>query len=215
MIRYSIAAALVLAAPVAAAELPAIKPFTASYSADMEIRDGRDVQSVKQYADKKALRMEFAAEGATFVSVIDFGTQKGFSYQPGAKGQDRMVMVMDMKAIQAQLPFQIDTAVETDSETRKVGTARVAGETCTEYEPSDSPGDRICITDDGILLRVTEAGKAEPVLLVTKLDRGPQDAKLFQPPEGYQVMDLGAMMGALGGIMSQMPQGFPGMPPRN
>jgi hypothetical protein len=61
------------------------------------------------------------------------------------------------------------------------GRDTVAGLACTEYRAGD--GSQICLTADGVLLRVERDGRT--VLEAASVRYGPQDASVFAVPAGY------------------------------
>lgn len=76
----------------------------------------------------------------------------------------------------------------------RVGPCSAAGENGTEYTrtvdtPQGSGSWGGCITSDGIMLRTTVNGQT--VMEATRIQRGPQDAALFQLPPGVEAHDLG------------------------
>ncbi|HVU05023.1 MAG TPA: DUF4412 domain-containing protein [Polyangiaceae bacterium] len=56
------------------------------------------------------------------------------------------------------------------------------------------------------------SGAEESRIEVTKLEKKPEPDALFEPPPGYQTMDMGAAMKGMMGALSQM-GGMPGMAP--
>lgn len=73
---------------------------------------------------------------------------------------------------------------------RTTGPCTVAGEAGHKWTPRESTSGvaRVaCITEDGIVLEVTEG--ATVVWRATSVTRGPQDIALFGVPAGYQVID--------------------------
>jgi hypothetical protein len=70
------------------------------------------------------------------------------------------------------------------------GSCEVAGESGHEWQPREATQGverTACITDDGIVLRVTENGRS--LWEATSLQRGEQDAALFGVPPGYQLIN--------------------------
>jgi hypothetical protein len=73
---------------------------------------------------------------------------------------------------------------------KSAGRCEVAGESGHEWQPreaSEGVERTACITDDGIVLRVTENGRS--LWEATSLQRGEQDAALFGVPAGYQLIN--------------------------
>ncbi len=71
------------------------------------------------------------------------------------------------------------------------GADTVAGLACTEWDMTDAAGEaaRLCLTDDGVLLRARADGRT--LLSAETVHYGPLDAALFQVPAGYTHQRLG------------------------
>lgn len=95
---------------------------------------------------------------------------------------------------------------------RHVGRCNVAGEDGNEWRPRD--GDTAvrtaCITDDGIVLRVSQDGAV--LWEASVLQRGEQDPALFGVPAGYQVIDPQAVAEQVGESLEQL-DSVTGAPP--
>lgn len=89
---------------------------------------------------------------------------------------------------------------------RSPGRCQVAGERGHEWTPREAPAPGVertaCITDDGIVLRVTESGRI--LWQATSLQRGDQDDALFGVPPGYQLIDPHAVAEQVGRNMEQL-----------
>jgi hypothetical protein len=89
---------------------------------------------------------------------------------------------------------------------RSPGRCQVAGERGHEWTPREAPAPGVertaCITDDGIVLRVTESGRI--LWQATSLQRGDQDDALFGVPPGYQLIDPHAVAEQVGQNMEQL-----------
>jgi len=89
---------------------------------------------------------------------------------------------------------------------RSTGRCEVAGESGHEWTPREAPAPGVertaCITDDGIVLRVSESGRT--LWEATSLQRGDQDAALFGVPPGYQLIDPQAVAEQVGQNMEQL-----------
>ena len=89
---------------------------------------------------------------------------------------------------------------------RSTGKCEVAGESGHEWTPREAPAPGVertaCITDDGIVLRVSESGRT--LWEATSLQRGEQDAALFGVPPGYQLIDPQAVAEQVGQNMEQL-----------
>ncbi len=89
---------------------------------------------------------------------------------------------------------------------RSTGKCEVAGESGHEWTPREAPAPGVertaCITNDGIVLRVSESGRT--LWEATSLQRGEQDAALFGVPPGYQLIDPHAVAEQVGQNMEQL-----------
>jgi hypothetical protein len=101
----------------------------------------------------------------------------------------------------ADAPQPLETAWEAlgADNARSAGRCEVAGERGNRWRPREEAAgvERIaCITDDGIVLRVSENGHT--LWETSSLQRGAQDAALFGIPAGYQVIDPQRMAEQIG-----------------
>lgn len=89
---------------------------------------------------------------------------------------------------------------------RSAGRCEVAGERGHEWTPRQAPAPGVertaCITDDGIVLRISESGRT--LWQATSLQRGDQDDALFGVPPGYQLIDPHAVAEQVGRNMEQL-----------
>jgi hypothetical protein len=71
----------------------------------------------------------------------------------------------------------------------RLGIAAVAGQPCTDWtiQPLDNkvPGGTVCVTDDGLILRVTQTGIPGPGMIALSVDYGTPPDGTFAPPEGF------------------------------
>jgi hypothetical protein len=97
---------------------------------------------------------------------------------------------------------------------RSAGRCEAAGESGHEWRPRQAPAPGVertaCITDDGIVLRVSESGRV--LWEATSLQRGDQDDALFGVPPGYQLIDPQAVAEQVGENMEQL-DSVTGAPP--
>lgn len=102
-----------------------------------------------------------------------------------------------------------------NADLRRPGGEMVAGLPCTDYDATmnDRAG-RVCLTDDGVLLRATIADpERRPYLEAVRVTYGRQPRWIFGMPVGFQRLDLpnllyGLNMGPLGG---SPPGGYRGL----
>lgn len=84
----------------------------------------------------------------------------------------------------------------------RTGACSVAGENGAEWTKTTEEGvETVCVTDDGIILRSTDDGTT--VWETTRVERGAQEASLFELPPGVQVVDLGNMGAAAAAAMER------------
>ena len=122
----------------------------------------------------------------------------------------RMIMVMDQQHMYMERPLDPARAgplvLQDNMKFSRTGNDTVAGISCTVWQVQGQHGSgSACISDDGVLLRAESAEQGgHMTMTATSVTFGPLAASLFQPPPGYQKMDMPAM-----------PQGMgrPGMPP--
>jgi hypothetical protein len=67
--------------------------------------------------------------------------------------------------------------------------AAVADHPCTDWtiQPIDNkvPGGTVCVTDDGLILRVTQDGIATPGMVALNIAYGTVPDSIFSPPDGF------------------------------
>jgi hypothetical protein len=108
----------------------------------------------------------------------------------------------------ADAPQPLETAWQAlgEENARSTGRCEVAGEDGREWTPREAPAPGVertaCITEDGIVLRITENGRA--LWEATSLQRGQQDAALFGVPPGYQLIDPQRVAEEVGENMEQL-----------
>jgi hypothetical protein len=107
----------------------------------------------------------------------------------------------------ADAPQPLETAWEAlgAQNASSAGGCEVAGERGHQWRPRQETAgvERVaCITDDGIVLRVSESGRV--LWEATSLQRGEQDAALFGVPAGYQMIDPQRVAEQVGQNMEQL-----------
>ncbi len=110
------------------------------------------------------------------------------------RGQ-RAVMVMEQQRMMMELPYaQTQQQFQPSANARftREGTDRVAGVACTIwlFEDQGRSG-RGCITEDGVMLRATGTAQGQQGgIEAIQVTYGAQDPARFQPPTGYQTMQM-------------------------
>lgn len=139
-------------------------------------------------------RMEFNSNGENVAIITNTEAQE--AYILTTMGGRQMAMRLPLTAEQAQDPFA-DWMQGTNA--TQVGPCAVAGEVGVEWslpaEEGQTGPETACVTGDGIILKATQNGQT--TWEMTSVQRGPQSPALFAIPEGVQVMDMGAMAGAM------------------
>ncbi len=134
---------------------------------------------------------------------------------PTAASPQTQVAGVAVRIDDADAPQPLETAWAAlgEDNARSAGECEVAGEDGHQWRPRDESAGverTACITEDGIVLRVTEN---ERVLWeATSLQRGEQDAALFGVPAGYQLIDPEAVAEQVGENMQQL-DSVTGAPP--
>ena len=135
------------------------------------------------------LRVEMQVPGMPqgMVAYIDLRAKKGVTVM-SLPGMGNMAMEIDLGD-----GDEYGVAVGTG---KRVGSAKVAGESCELWEVEGTHRDVkkaeavACITSDSIPLRMEANvnGKREVVFEVVEFSRGPQDPKLLTPPADLKPM---------------------------
>lgn len=153
------------------------------------------------------IRMYYSDHG-TKMRVEALG-QPGYSIADRAG--NRTLVVMPQQHMYMEMPYDPTRAMAFEGKdgtfTRR-GTDTVAGVRCTVYhgQTPRHTGD-VCLTDDGLLLRAKsdDPGQGGDLVAIA-VTYGAQPASLFEPPPGFQKMDMANM--------AHMPPGAGGGPPR-
>jgi hypothetical protein len=137
---------------------------------------GAAYERLRYNAALRLLRLD--PPGGGLRVVIDFAAARMFT----VRDADRSVI--EMAAPESWMP-----GLGGARYTRR-NAERVSGVPCTNWETTDSDGHAvlICLTEDGVMLRVARRGAAgDRVLsLATELHRAPQAAPLFGVPQNYR-----------------------------
>lgn len=163
----------------------------AAYRAEVTVsKDGHTVPLV-MIRDGRNMRLE-----------VDIGQGPSAIISNGETGETLVIVTMGGRtmALHGDNSGFTDPAAAWSAEiaatATRTGACAVAGETGAEWTRTENGiAKTACVTQDGIILRTTEAGVAN--WETTNVQRGPQSAALFTVPPGVQVMNLGNMGAAL------------------
>lgn len=163
----------------------------ASYRAEGTIMRGDQSLPIVMIRDGRKLRMELTtAEGQTTI-IADRETGESFIVT-NAGGALMAVRTSDLSS-QVADPVEAWSGDLAATATRS-GACSGAGQSGAEWtRTEDGEVKTVCVTSDGILLKVTDDGRT--VWETTQVERGPQSADLFAAPAGVQVMDLNSIPG--------------------
>lgn len=192
-------------------------PYAANYSLSAGGDELRTMRMLRSGANQR-IETTGMGEGKTAVILIDGVTGKMTQFQIG-EGAPKAALLIDRDKLG---PFADAMDIEADAKAnppKHLGSDTVAGEKCETWEfvepvepgetapaePSDAR--QACVTRDGILLRVQQPGSAQPELIATKVDKGPQDPSLFAVPDGYQIVDMSECTNALGAMLAAAQSG--------
>jgi len=172
---------------------------------------------IVEYHFKAAPAGAPAQEGQSRISTAAEGKRlriEGFvpaGYMIVDRVNVRTIVVTDAQRQYIEMPFDPARSGplmlrENMKFTRK-GSDTIAGARCTVWDIQSEQGSgTACITDDGVLLRADTNGRnGELQMTATSVKYGALADSLFQPPAGYQKMQVPTM--PPGG-------GRPGMPPQ-
>ncbi|MEX0922946.1 MAG: DUF4412 domain-containing protein [Rhodovibrionaceae bacterium] len=172
--------------------------LTTSYSADQLIETTQGDIVSKVYHDGGRQRTEMQLQGMQQISIV-------------RPDQQRIVMVMPQMNMAMEMPFNNELTQRNpeyrirDYPTEALGRETLQGEEVTKYKVTD-PGGSIghaWVTDDGIFVRMEGGeGQEQVVIQRSNIQRGPQDAALFEPPADVPVTKMDPAM--LQQMMQQM-----------
>lgn len=162
-----------------------------SYRAEAVVTDDGRTMPVVLMRDGVRQRMEMSADGVQSAFITNAQTGETFIVST-VGGQTR--------AMRASVGDFEDPALKWQGEisqtATRVGACSGAGQNGTEWtRDSDGSVETVCVTNDGIILRAALDGQT--VWETTSVERGPQDAALFEVPQGVEVLDLGNMEGLM------------------
>lgn len=126
---------------------------------------------------------------------------------PAAAPAPAQITGVAVRIADADAPQPLEAAWEAlgAENAKSTGSCEVAGESGREWQPREVTAGverTACITDDGIVLSVTENGRA--LWQATSLQRGQQDAAMFGVPAGYQLINPQAVAEQVSEQMEQL-----------
>ncbi|TXL73070.1 hypothetical protein FHP25_23020 [Vineibacter terrae] len=169
-------ALLALALPSAGLRAEPLPKPTTDYVAEGTITSGKkgsSPASVRHGAGKLRVDTEVDGKKAAIFIDLEARTATVVSQRLGQK----IAMQID--------PERAGEAVSMlDRDARRVGEAKIAGETCDEYEFETAKGHTVvtCVTRDGIALRTRDVSRNRVIWEASRVTRGPQDAAQLVVP---------------------------------
>ena len=141
-------------------------------------------------------------EGIVTVHATDAGARMRVEIagQPGFlivdRGRKRVLMVIEARRSYFEMPVDPDRviglAVNEGSYTKR-GADTVAKVHCTVWDVTSKTGTAtVCVTDDGVLLRANgeSEGRGSGAMEARSVVYGKQPAALFDPPPGFQKLQI-------------------------
>jgi outer membrane lipoprotein-sorting protein len=188
---------LVLAVvPVCVGQIYAPRPF----SADMLMTTHNGTKaSGKYYFSPPNFRMDMAEKGQNMSMITDGSTQTSYIVM-----HDRHMYIEthgnQVNPMMSRAPksptFDGAHPCGKDMTCQKVGTETVNGRVCDKWVGTDKQGRTgTAWIDQKLSFPIKALGADGAEFDLTNVKEGTPDASLFQPPAGYQKMDMGAMMG--------------------
>jgi hypothetical protein len=167
--------------------------FPKQFSADeiATTKDGATI-TMKTFMDSGKIRTEINSNGMQMVSILRPDQQKMYSVMTAQK----MVMVMPLDA--AKLKQMLPPGSGGDAKMETVGPDTVDGLAAIKYKITSDSG-KVVFLWVGVASQFPVQAAADDgsfTLVYKNFQTGPQDAALFEPPSGYQVMNMPSSPGA-------------------
>jgi Domain of unknown function (DUF4412) len=157
----------------------------------------RDVTVTYETASKKDITVAYSA--ALHRARLD-GMSAQHTYAIVQHDKDQMVLVMPERQMVMRMPeppaMKSAISMQGFSSAKRVGSATVAGVSCTVWAVHNEDGDGdICVTSDGVLLRARGKDKSgnSSLMQATKVDYHALPASEFEVPAGYHAMNIPGM----------------------
>lgn len=205
----------------------------AAYSVDLVVRAGGQNLTMKRFIDGNRIRSEMNAEGQDIV-MIEMGDEKEttVTLMPGEKRAIKQTRAAMVAVAPEEAAKQEQAAAEEVAEVKvdDLGEETLDGRTVKKLRFQMAEGQTLAWFDKttGAPVKMESEAQGQKSAIEWKnFSPGPQPAKLFDVPKGYEVMDMdemmakmktmqgkpgmGAMMGAMGGMGGGMGGGATGM----
>ena len=186
----------ILLCPALAGAQTSAPPFVPDkqYSADETITTGDRTTEAKSAVDNGKVRMEMNMNGMPMISIVRPDQGKMYSVMV----EQKMMMVMPLSpATQQKMAAMTDDSTKFET----AGPDTVDGTACTKY--------KMTTKDGSVYFLWANATSKTPVKLASQdgatsivyknYKAGAPDASLFDPPAGFQVMNMPAMPGGMPG----------------
>ena len=141
---------------------------------------------------------------------IEQATAPGYMLIDRAAGH--MTLVMEPMQSYMDMPFDAKAGagllLNDKMKFTRAGSDKVAGLACNQWDVvSDNTTARLCITDDGVVLRGqgSDPKRGEGKLLATSVSYASQPAARFSPPQGFNKMEMPVLPPGLTGRMGRPP----------
>lgn len=182
----------------------------------------RDVSIAYRVAGTTPVEMRISWLVARNLMRMDMGGGQGWMLVDTRAGSGVMIMesqrmIMDLPANQMPPTGMVES--QTARYTREAN-ARIANTDCTNWRVEDrGESARICLTTDGVMLRVEALSGERGVMEATSVSFAAQDPARFTRPAGYQSFQMpaglppGLLEGATQGGSRGMPRGTAIPPP--
>jgi outer membrane lipoprotein-sorting protein len=192
-----------------------------SFSVDMVMTHDGQTYTMSRTIDHGKTRMDMKADGQEFTQIaLDDEAGTTYTVMPAEK----RVMKQSRKGMEKMMPKAAKKAEETHAEPEPpqgklelVGKETIDGHPADKYKVSYGEGDAFMWIDSekNLPLRMEAQGST---VEFKNYKFGPQPAERFEPPKGYEIMDMDEMMakmpkgGGMGtGMMGALMGGAPGM----
>jgi hypothetical protein len=157
------------------------------------MKDGQSV-TAKSCTDNGKIRMEMSVSGMSLVTILRPDEKKMFTVMPAQK------MVVEMALDPAKLTQYKALSSNADAKFDLVGPDVVNGTACVKYKMTSENKTYYWwvnpITKAPVKFMPEDGATS---IAFTNYKAGAQDASLFEPPAGFQVMEMPAGMGMPGG----------------